>query len=85
MWLLAVGCGIGIRLNIWGYGKAYITPVKPFEFEGFKKQAGLNAFTLSPKKWINATFNELIILSNMENLNSVLIMANSTKLKASQN
>lgn len=25
------------------------------EFEGFKKQAGANAFTMSPKKWIEAT------------------------------
>lgn len=25
---------------------------KPIEFEGFKNQAGLNAFTMSPKKWI---------------------------------
>ncbi len=28
---------------------------KPLEFEGFKKQAGANAFTMSPKKWIGAT------------------------------
>ena len=28
---------------------------KPLEFEEFRKQAGLNAFTLSPQKWINAT------------------------------
>ena len=28
---------------------------KPTEFEGFRMQAGLNAFTLSPKKWIEAT------------------------------
>ena len=28
---------------------------KPLEFEGFKKQAGLNAFTLSPQKWISTT------------------------------
>ena len=28
---------------------------KPLEFEGFKKQAGANAFTMSPKKWIDAT------------------------------
>ena len=28
---------------------------KPLEFEGFKKEAGLNAFTLSPKKWIDTT------------------------------
>ena len=26
---------------------------KPLEFEGFRMQAGLNAFTLSPTKWIN--------------------------------
>jgi len=28
---------------------------KPLEFEGFKKEAGLNAFTLSPQKWIEKT------------------------------
>ena len=28
---------------------------KPLEFEGFKKEAGLNAFTLSPQKWIETT------------------------------
>jgi hypothetical protein len=28
---------------------------KPLEFEGFRKQAGLNAFVLSPQKWIEAT------------------------------
>lgn len=27
---------------------------KPLEFEGFRMQAGLNAFTLSPTKWMNA-------------------------------
>ncbi len=27
----------------------------PLEFEGFRKQAGLNSFTLSPKKWAEAT------------------------------
>ncbi len=26
---------------------------KPLEFEGFKHQAGANAFTMSPKKWID--------------------------------
>ena len=26
---------------------------KPLEFEGFKNQAGANAFTMSPSKWIN--------------------------------
>ena len=28
---------------------------KPLEFEGFRKEAGLNAFTLSPTRWIEAT------------------------------
>lgn len=28
---------------------------KPLEFEGFKSQAGSNAFTLSPKRWLEAT------------------------------
>ena len=26
---------------------------KPLEFEGFRSQAGSNAFTMSPSKWIN--------------------------------
>ena len=29
--------------------------LKPLEFEGFKNEAGVNAFTMSPKKWIDAT------------------------------
>ena len=28
---------------------------KPVEFDGFKNEAGANAFTMSPKKWIEAT------------------------------
>ena len=28
---------------------------KPVEFDGFRKEAGLNSFTMSPTKWINAT------------------------------
>ncbi len=28
----------------------------PLEFEGFRKQAGANAFTMSPKKWIEIEF-----------------------------
>ena len=28
---------------------------KPLEFEGFRKQAGLNSFTLAPKRWIEST------------------------------
>ena len=35
----------------------------PIEFEGFRKEAGLNAFTLSPKRWIEAT-NAIGVFSN---------------------
>ena len=28
---------------------------KPVEFDGFKKEAGLNSFTLTPNQWIEAT------------------------------
>ncbi len=40
-------------LGIWE--TLYNPDFKPLEFEGFKKEAGLNAFTLSPLKWITAT------------------------------
>lgn len=33
----------------------YNPEFKPLEFEGFKKQAGLNSFVLTPKRWIEAT------------------------------
>tara|TARA_A100000171_G_scaffold15310_1_gene13700 strand:- start:3873 stop:4523 length:651 start_codon:yes stop_codon:yes gene_type:complete len=33
----------------------YNIDFKPLEFEGFKKQAGLNSFVLTPKKWIETT------------------------------
>ncbi|MDF1589353.1 MAG: KilA-N domain-containing protein [Gammaproteobacteria bacterium] len=28
---------------------------KPVEFDGFRKEAGLNSFTLTPKQWVNKT------------------------------
>lgn len=40
-------------LGIWE--QLYNPNFKPTEFDGFRSQAGLNAFTLSPKKWIEAT------------------------------
>lgn len=40
-------------LGIWE--QLYNPDFKPTEFEGFRRQAGLNAFTLSPKKWTDAT------------------------------
>lgn len=33
----------------------YNPDFKPLEFEGFRKQAGLNSFVLTPKKWIEGT------------------------------
>ena len=47
-------------LGLWE--KLNNTNFKPLEFEGFKKEAGLNGFTLSPKKWIEAT-NAIGIIS----------------------
>lgn len=40
-------------LGIWE--SLYNPHFNPLEFEGFRKEAGLNAFTLSPKKWIETT------------------------------
>lgn len=40
-------------LGVWE--SLYNPLFKPTEFEGFKKNAGLNAFTMSPQKWVNAT------------------------------
>jgi hypothetical protein len=40
-------------LGIWE--TLYNPDFNPIEFEGFKKAAGLNAFTLSPQKWADAT------------------------------
>jgi hypothetical protein len=47
-------------LGVWE--SLYNPEFKPTEFEGFKKEAGLNAFTLSPQKWINTT-NAIGIIS----------------------
>ena len=40
-------------LGIWE--SLYNPDFKPIEFDRFKKEVGLNAFTLSPQKWIEAT------------------------------
>ena len=47
-------------LGIWE--SLYNPQFKLLEFEGFRKEAGLNAFTLSPQKWINTT-NAIGIIS----------------------
>lgn len=47
-------------LGLWE--NLYNPKFNPIEFEGFRKDAGLNAFTLSPQKWIIAT-NAIGIIS----------------------
>ena len=49
-------------LGIWE--TLYNPSFKPIEFEGFKKEAGLNAFTLSPSKWIDSTGAIGIVVKN---------------------
>ena len=40
-------------LGVWE--TLYNPHFNPIEFEGFRRQAGLNAFTLSPSRWIEST------------------------------
>ena len=47
-------------LGLWE--KLFNPDFKPLEFEGFRREAGLNAFTLSPRKWIEST-NAIGIIS----------------------
>jgi len=47
-------------LGIWE--QLYNSDFKPVEFDGFRKEAGLNSFTMSPAKWIKAT-NAIGLLS----------------------
>jgi hypothetical protein len=47
-------------LGVWE--QLYNSDFKPLEFEGFMNEAGANAFTLSPQKWIDTT-NAIGIIS----------------------
>ena len=43
-------------IELLGFWETIYNPdFKPLEFEGFRKQAGLNSFVLTPKKWIETT------------------------------
>ena len=43
-------------IELLGFWELMYNPAfKPLEFEGFKKQAGLNSFVMTPKKWIEST------------------------------
>ena len=50
-------------IELLGFWEQIYNPhFKPLEFEGFKKQAGLNSFVLTPKRWIEST-NAIGIIS----------------------
>lgn len=43
-------------IELLGFWESIYNPkFKPLEFEGFRKQAGLNSFVMTPKRWIEAT------------------------------
>ena len=43
-------------IELLGFWELMYNPnFKPLEFEGFRKQAGLNSFVMTPKKWIEST------------------------------
>lgn len=43
-------------IELLGFWETIYNPnFKPVEFDGFRKEAGLNSFVLTPKKWIEAT------------------------------
>lgn len=43
-------------IELLGFWEAIYNPdFKPLEFEGFRKQAGLNSFVMTPKRWIEHT------------------------------
>jgi len=47
-------------LGLWEH--LYNPDFKPVEFDGFRKESGLNSFTMSPKKWVETT-NAIGIIS----------------------
>ncbi len=43
-------------IELLGFWESIYNPnFKPIEFEGFRKQAGLNSFVMTPKRWIEST------------------------------
>jgi hypothetical protein len=43
-------------IELLGFWETMYNPgFKPVEFDGFRKQAGLNSFVMTPKKWIEST------------------------------
>ena len=45
-------------IELLGFWETIYNPdFKPLEFEGFRKQAGLNSFVMTPKRWIESTIS----------------------------
>jgi hypothetical protein len=60
-------------LGIWE--QIYNPAFKPIEFERFKSQAGLNSFSLSPKKWIENGINHgSLLMVAMVELDCVVLV-----------
>lgn len=50
-------------IELLGFWESIYNPnFKPLEFEGFRKQAGLNSFVMTPKRWVETT-NAIGIIS----------------------
>ena len=50
-------------IELLGFWESIYNPnFKPLEYEGFRKQAGLNSFVMTPKRWIEST-NAIGIIS----------------------
>lgn len=53
-------------IELLGFWEQLYNPdFKPVEFDGFRKQAGLNSFLLTPKRW-NDTTNAIGIMSKAD-------------------
>lgn len=68
-------------LGIW---ETLNNPVfNPLEFEGFRQEAGLNAFTMSPTRWIEAT-HAIGLVCQAGRYGGTYAYSNSTKLPFSK-
>jgi hypothetical protein len=61
-------------IELLGFWESMYNPnFKPVEFDGFKNQAGLNSFLMTPKKWIETT-NAIGMRSKLGNYSIKLVL-----------